>query len=347
MALESTNGLCLFFYSQGKQKAKREAIIMVSDRQLLSEFEYHLLLGHGLQRTTIQSYLADLYRLLKWKWRKIDPDKQACELSYESLSIYLRKSEYLINFDHMTLVQYFAEDKRNQKKRRFNLNHRSQRRFISSFRQFFRFLIGVDYRKDDPTHGLKIPHFGRRLPISMSEAKIEALLDAPNVNTPIGLRDRAMIELLYACGLRVSELIGLTLMDINFERRCIRFIGKGNKERIVPIGREAVDWILLYIEKVRCPRTRTNALFVSKSGGFIGRQVVWCRIKRYAAMIEQPHISPHTLRHAFATHMINHGADIVVVQMLLGHSSLSSTQIYIHVAIARLKEIHRKYHPRG
>ena len=320
---------------------------MVSDQQLLSEFEYHLLIGRGLQRTTIQSYLADLYRLLKWKWRKIDPDKKACELSYESLSIYLRQSEYLINFDHITLAQYFAEDKRNQKKRRFNLNHRSQRRFIACFRHFFRFLIGVDYRKDDPTYGLKIPRFGRRLPISLSEAKIEALLDAPNVNTPIGLRDRAIMELLYACGLRVSELTGLTLMDINFERRYIRFIGKGNKERIVPIAQEAVDWILLYIEKARCPKARTNALFVSKGGKFISRQVIWSRVKRYAAMIALPNISPHTLRHAFATHMINHGADLVIVQMLLGHSSLSSTQIYVHVAIFKLKEIHKKHHPRG
>ena len=324
---------------------------MMSDQQLLSEFDSYLLFDLGLQQTTIQSYISDLHRLLKWKWRKIDSGEkvyqQNLKYSSESFSVCLFKSQYLLTLDHATLVQYFVEDQRSHKRKRFNLNHRSQRRFISSFRQFFRFLIGVGYRKDDPTHNLKVPRAHRTLPISMGEAKLEALLSTPDVNSPIGLRDRAMIELLYACGLRVSELTALTLTDINFERRCIRFIGKGNKERIVPIGREAIDWILLYIQRVRCPQARTNALFVSQGGEFISRQVVWCRIKRYAAMIALPNISPHTLRHAFATHMINHGADIRVVQMLLGHSSLSTTQIYVHVAIFKLKEIHKEHHPRG
>ena len=324
---------------------------MMSDQQLLSEFDCYLLCELRLQPTTIQSYLADLHRLLKWRWRKVysvaSTPTEDLKYSSGSLSVCLHQSRYLLTLDHAALVRYFVEDRRNQKHKRFNLNYRSQKRFLSSFRLFFRFLIAVDYRKDDPTHNLKVPHFSRRLPLSMSEARIEALLDAPDVSTAIGLRDRAIIELLYACGIRVSELTSLTLMSIDFDRRYIRFIGKGDKERIVPVGAEAIDWISRYIEYARCPRARTNALFVSKGGEFISRQVVWCRVKRYAAMIQLPEISPHTLRHAFATHMINHGADLVTVQMLLGHSSISSTQIYIHIAIFDLKEFHRMHHPRG
>ncbi len=192
---------------------------------------------------------------------------------------------------------------------------------------------------------------GRPLPKSLSEADVEALLAAPELTDPIGLRDRAMLEVLYACGLRVSELIGLTLEQVNLRQGVLRVFGKGSKERLVPLGEEALDWLKRYLADGRgalLGRQMTDALFVTARGEGMTRQMFWYLIKKHtkACGLNRP-LSPHTLRHAFATHLLNHGADLRVVQMLLGHADISTTQIYTHVARERLKLLHKDHHPRG
>jgi integrase/recombinase XerD len=206
-------------------------------------------------------------------------------------------------------------------------------------------------RRDDPTADLESPKLPRSLPKTLSEEEVEQLLGAPDVETPQGLRDRAMLETLYASGLRVSELVGLKTLQVSLDMNVIRILGKGSKERLTPLGEEASDWIARYQREARpvlLRARRSDALFVTARGGPMTRQSFWSLVKRHAlaAGIRQP-ISPHTLRHAFATHLINHGADLRVVQMLLGHADISTTQIYTHVARERLKALHRKHHPRG
>jgi integrase/recombinase XerD len=203
----------------------------------------------------------------------------------------------------------------------------------------------------DPTLQVDLPQLGRSLPKSLSEADVEALLAAPELDDPIGLRDRAMLEVLYACGLRVSELIGLTLEQVNLRQGVLRVFGKGSKERLVPLGEEAILWIERYSKEARpllLGGKPSDVLFPSLRGEQMTRQTFWHRIKlqaRVAGIAKS--LSPHTLRHAFATHLLNHGADLRVVQMLLGHSDLSTTQIYTHIARARLQELHAQHHPRG
>jgi integrase/recombinase XerD len=205
--------------------------------------------------------------------------------------------------------------------------------------------------REDPSVRIDTPRTGRPLPDSLSEAEVEELLNVPDVSDPIGLRDRAMLELLYACGLRVSELVGLTTQRVSLQQGVVRLIGKGSKERLVPLGEQAVDWLQRYLDRGRpelsC-RAAAGELFITRRGRGMTRQAFWYRLRRYAvtAGIDKP-LSPHTLRHAFATHLLNHGADLRVVQMLLGHSDLSTTQIYTHVARERLKELHTQHHPRG
>ncbi len=227
---------------------------------------------------------------------------------------------------------------------------RSIARIMSALRQFFKFLRESDLRQDNPVAEHKTPRQGRPLPKDLSMQEVEALIDAPDIHSAIGLRDRAMLEVLYACGLRVSELIGLQMQMLNLEQGFVRIKGKGNKERLVPLGEVARGWLQQYIQTGRPAlyKTTTDALFLSQHGGFMTRQNFWYAIKRYAliAGIQQT-LSPHVLRHAFATHLLNHGADLRVVQMLLGHSNLSTTQIYTHVAQARMQHIHQHYHPRG
>lgn len=192
---------------------------------------------------------------------------------------------------------------------------------------------------------------GRRLPGSLSEAEVRALLAAPAVDEPLGLRDRAMLEVLYASGLRISELVGLTTSAVNLRQGVVRIIGKGGKERLVPMGQEAMRWLERYLADGRgqLPGSADSpALFPSRRGGHMTRQNFWHTIKRYAARAGIGRsVSPHTLRHAFATHLLNHGADLRAVQMMLGHADLSTTQIYTHIAQARLKDLHRTHHPRG
>jgi integrase/recombinase XerD len=228
---------------------------------------------------------------------------------------------------------------------------RSTARLISALRGFYRFLLREGVIEVDPTLRVELPQLGRPLPKSLSEADVEALLAAPELDDPVGLRDRAMFEVLYACGLRVSELIGLTLEQVNLRQGVLRVLGKGSKERLVPLGEEAILWIERYSKEARpflLDGKPSDVLFPSLRGVQMTRQTFWHRIKHQAKVAGIVKVlSPHTLRHAFATHLLNHGADLRVVQMLLGHSDLSTTQIYTHIAQARLQALHAEHHPRG
>ncbi|GFM65884.1 site-specific tyrosine recombinase XerD [Pseudomonas cichorii] len=228
---------------------------------------------------------------------------------------------------------------------------RSTARFLSGARGFYRYLLRERLIAVDPTLLIDMPQLGKPLPKSLSEADVEALLAAPDLSEPIGERDRAMLEVLYACGLRVTELISLTLEQVNLRQGVLRIMGKGSKERLVPMGEEAIVWVERYMRSARdelLGGRPSDVLFPSLRGEQMTRQTFWHRIKHQAAVAGiSKSLSPHTLRHAFATHLLNHGADLRVVQMLLGHSDLSTTQIYTHVARARLQEMHARHHPRG
>lgn len=228
---------------------------------------------------------------------------------------------------------------------------RSSARFLSSVRSFYRWAVREGLVRDDPTLRIDSPRQGRPLPKSLSEADVERLLAAPDLASAIEYRDRTMLELLYACGLRVSELISLEVTQVSLNQGVVRVLGKGSKERLVPMGEEALAWLQQYLRGARGELLRkvpSDVLFPSNRGRTMTRQTFWYRIKLYAqrAGITAP-LSPHTLRHAFATHLLNHGADLRVVQMLLGHSDLSTTQIYTHVAQQRLQDLHAQHHPRG
>ncbi len=228
---------------------------------------------------------------------------------------------------------------------------RSLSRYLSGFRQFYRWLLREGRIRQDPSALIESPRQGRGLPKALSELQVEHLLQAPAVDTPLGLRDRAMLELMYATGLRVSELVGLELPNLNLNQGVIRVMGKGGKERLVPLGEESISWLLRYLENGRgemmrgadCPK-----IFVTARKSGMTRQAFWHSIRKHArhAGIDRK-VSPHMLRHSFATHLLNHGADLRVVQLLLGHSDLSTTQIYTHIAREALKKLHSKHHPRG
>lgn len=228
---------------------------------------------------------------------------------------------------------------------------RSAARALSSLRQFYRYRMREGVAEQDPTALVSSPVQGRRLPAALGEADVEALLAAPDADTDLGLRDRAMLELMYAAGLRVSELVHAGYDQLNMRQGVIHVLGKGGRERLVPVGQAAVDWLQRYLRRARpalLKDRRCEALFVTRRGKGMTRQNVWHMIRRYATMAGvQARISPHGLRHAFATHLLNHGADLRVVQMLLGHADLSTTQIYTHVARARLAALHAQHHPRG
>jgi integrase/recombinase XerD len=228
---------------------------------------------------------------------------------------------------------------------------RSTARLLSGARGFYRYLLRERLIGVDPTLQIDMPQLGKPLPKSLSEADVEALLQAPDLSEAIGQRDRAMLEVLYACGLRVTELVSLTLDQVNLRQGVLRVVGKGNKERLVPMGEEAVVWVERYLRDGRAELLNgksSDIVFPSQRGEQMTRQTFWHRIKHQAQVAGiAKSLSPHTLRHAFATHLLNHGADLRVVQMLLGHSDLSTTQIYTHVARARLQELHATHHPRG
>jgi integrase/recombinase XerD len=228
---------------------------------------------------------------------------------------------------------------------------RSTARQLSSFRRFFRFLVRDSGLTEDPTAQIAMPKIGRSLPKSLTEEEVDALLGAPLITDPLGHRDRTMLEVLYATGLRVSELVNLRSSQVNLNQGVLRIVGKGDRERLIPLGEEAVKWLNEFTAGPRLEillERQTDCLFPTRRGDRMTRQAFWHIIKRYASKAcVQKALSPHTLRHAFATHLLNHGADLRVVQMLLGHSDLSTTQIYTHVARERMKELHAHHHPRG
>jgi integrase/recombinase XerD len=228
---------------------------------------------------------------------------------------------------------------------------RSTARQLSSFRRFYRYFVRDGAVKEDPTSQIAMPKIGRSLPKSLSEEEVDALLAAPEVSDPLGHRDRTMLEVLYATGLRVSELVNLRAGQVNLNQGVLRIVGKGDRERLIPLGDEAVRWVNEFLNGPRLEillERQTDCLFPTRRGDRMTRQAFWHIIKRYAQKAAvQKALSPHTLRHAFATHLLNHGADLRVVQMLLGHSDLSTTQIYTHVARERMKELHSQHHPRG
>lgn len=299
--------------------------LSASDGVLLERFLDALWLERGLTANTLAAYRSDLEHFGAWL------DAQG---------------EGLASASRATLLEYL------QLRSLAGARPRSSARLLSSLRRFYRYLVRERVRDDDPSARIDSPKLGRPLPKSLSEEEVEALLDAPNVESLLGLRDRAMLEVLYATGLRVSELVGLAITQVNLQQGLVRVMGKGRKERLVPLGEEALDWLERYLRQARplllVVQQPTEALFPSRLGTAMTRQAFWQLIKRHAlqAGINKP-LSPHTLRHAFATHLLNHGADLRVVQLLLGHSSLSTTQIYTHVARERLKALHARHHPRG
>ncbi len=298
----------------------------MNKEQLIDSFLDALWSERGLSQNTLAAYGRDLNAWEEWldKVKGLD----------------------LLAADASTLQHYLAH--RGQK----GAKSSTMARVLSSLRRFYRYQLRQGSICEDPSALIDAPRIGRLLPSSLSEEQVDSLLEAPNIDESLGLRDRAMLELLYAAGLRVSELVTLELSQINLQVGVVRIIGKGNKERMVPLGDVAVDWVKQYLAEARPQIMRgngvSNAVFVTRRGAGMTRQGFWHIIKRYAeaAGIEQA-LSPHTLRHAFATHLLNHGADLRVLQMLLGHSDLSTTQIYTHIAQARLQEVHQKHHPRG
>ena len=228
---------------------------------------------------------------------------------------------------------------------------RTAARLLSSLRRFYQYLLREQLISEDPTALIESPKLGRPLPKSLSEEQVESLLQAPDTKTALGLRDRAMLETLYATGLRVSELVGLVVQQADLQAGVVKVIGKGDKERLVPLGEEAIEWLRRYRVEARTTLLHgktSDALFPTARGAAMTRQAFWHNLKRYTRIAGiETHLSPHTLRHAFATHLLNHGADLRVVQMLLGHVDLSTTQIYTQVARERLKQLHAQHHPRG
>ena len=297
-----------------------------SDARLLDRFSDGLWLSDGLARNTLDSYRRDLTQFALW----------------------LREAhgKALLEAATPDLQRHLAWQVETRKSK-----PRTTSRLVSSLKRFFQFALREGLRADDPAAGLDSPKLPRSLPRTLSEAEVETLLAAPDVATAQGIRDRAMLETLYASGLRASELVGLKTEQASLDMGVVRILGKGAKERLTPLGEEAVAWIERYQREARpalLGARRSNALFVTARGGPMTRQAFWGLVKRHArsAGIARE-ISPHTLRHAFATHLINHGADLRVVQLLLGHADISPTQIYTHVARERLKSLHRKHHPRG
>lgn len=282
----------------------------------------HLWLNDGLARNTLAAYRRDLEKL-DVRLRQVGgelPTAQAATL--ESALLLCADSE----------------------------KPATRARLLSAARRFYQFLILSGARRDDPTARMAAPRLGRRLPETLSERHVEILLDAPDTSTLLGLRDRSLLEVLYASGLRVSELVGLTLQQLDLVSGLVKTVGKGNKERLVPLGELALEWLQRYLNEARphlLGGAQCDHVFVTRRKGPMTRQMAWYLIVRYAEREGLPKLGPHTLRHAFATHLVNHGADLRVVQLLLGHADISTTQIYTHVARERLKQLHAQHHPRG
>ncbi|MCG3845540.1 site-specific tyrosine recombinase XerD [Photobacterium damselae] len=298
---------------------------MENDDVVIERFLDAMWMERGLSENTLASYRNDLTKLMMWMKEQ--------KLVLESIS-----SDDLQRYQQWLFDQDYKQT--------------SRARMVSAIRRVFQYLHREKIRVDDPSAMLISPKLPKRLPKDISEAQVDALLDAPNVDDPIELRDKAMLELLYATGLRVTELVSLTMENISLRQGVVRVVGKGDKERLVPMGENAVDWIEQFLAQGRpmlLGEKSSDVVFPSKRAQQMTRQTFWHRIKHYAVLagIDADRLSPHVMRHAFATHLLNYGADLRVVQMLLGHSDLSTTQIYTHVATERLKQLHEQHHPRG
>ena len=288
----------------------------------IDAFLDNLWLEHGLSQNTISSYHTDL----------------------KFLQNYFAKTD-LISLDFEQLYAFISYRSKN------GYSSRSNARMISTLRKFYAWLISTGQTNNNPTAKLALPKLAKKLPKDITETDVERLLQAPDMTEDVGIRDKAMLELMYATGLRVSELVGLNIDDIDINIGIIQVIGKGSKERIVPIGEYALEYLQKYFDEARLSLSKNfkeKAVFISKHTKRITRQSFWHRIKNYALIAGiNTDISPHTLRHAFATHLLNHGADLRSVQLLLGHSNISTTTIYTHISQNRLQEIYQKHHPRG
>ncbi|ELY3984093.1 site-specific tyrosine recombinase XerD [Cronobacter muytjensii] len=298
---------------------------MEQDLARIEQFLDALWLERNLAENSLNAYRRDLKMVVEW-------------LHHRGLSLSTAQSG-----DLQTLLAERVEG---------GYKATSTARMLSAVRRLFQHLYREKIRDDDPSALLASPKLPQRLPKDLSEAQVERLLQAPTVDQPIELRDKAMLEVLYATGLRVSELVGLTMSDVSLRQGVVRVIGKGNKERLVPLGEEAIYWLEHYLTHGRpwlLNGQSLDVLFPSNRAQQMTRQTFWHRIKHYAQLagIDSEKLSPHVLRHAFATHLLNHGADLRVVQMLLGHSDLSTTQIYTHVATERLRQLHQQHHPRA
>lgn len=295
---------------------------MKTSIETIDRFLDALWMERGVSENTLSAYRSDLQKYALW----LDKDKCQMVVAEES-----HVRNYLASMQGRTA--------------------RTMARHLSSIRRLYSYLVREGMMKHDPSARIEAPKIGRSLPKSLTETEVEELLKAPDTGTSLGLRDRTMLEILYAAGLRVSELISLQLGQVNLRQGVVRVLGKGSKERLVPLGEEAVEWLTRYQQNARVEilgQKISDALFPTKRGDAMSRQAFWYLIKRYAVIAGiNKTISPHVLRHAFATHLLNHGADLRVVQMLLGHSDISTTQIYTHVARERLKNLHAVHHPRG
>lgn len=297
--------------------------------QLALHFRDVMLLERGLSKNTLAAYSSDLGKFFTW-------------LAANDLAPVQTHRDHILAYMGSLLER--------------GLSARSAARVLSTLRRFFAFMVREGYMKRDPSALVDSPKIGRPLPHTLSEADVEKLLDSPDTSSTLGLRDRAMLEMLYACGLRVSELVGLQMQQINRNQGVLRVWGKGSKERLIPIGEEALAWLDRYLADARVDLLPTGApvgdegafVFLSLRGKEMTRQTFWHAIKKHARRADiTGQLSPHTLRHAFATHLVNHDADLRVVQLLLGHSDLSTTQIYTHIARERIKDLHATHHPRG
>lgn len=307
--------------------------IIHSEQVIIESFIDHLWMENGLSENTLSAYRNDLAGFALW----------------------LKDKSQLLSTVNTCIIQDFLAFNYDIQKKR-----RSVARLLSTLRRFYLYLLRENQISEDPTRLIESPKGERSLPLSLNEKQIDDLLAAPDTSDDLGLRDRAMLEVLYATGLRVSELINLQTSQISLQQGVIRVIGKGNKERLVPVGEIALDWLMQYNQQSR-PQlvlkttkqkknlSQCSDVFVTRRGRAMTRQAFWYMVKRYAliAGIDTDHLSPHILRHAFATHLLNNGADLRVVQMLLGHSDISTTQIYTHVADQRLREMYHIHHPRA
>lgn len=306
------------------ERAVTPNVLTEQDSTLIDRFLDALWMERGLSKNTLAAYRSDLQKLAAW----LDSQDRT-----------------LMNAGRNDLLAYLAYCVKK------GMHARSSARILSSVRRLYQYLVREGALTEDPSARIESPKLGRPLPKTLTEDEVVRLLQAPDVTTPLGQRDRTMLEVLYATGLRVSELVGLEVARVSLSQGVVRVIGKGGKERLVPLGEEALDWITRYQASSRPELLQgrvCNALFVTRRGDAMTRQAFWYLIKRHALNvgIHKP-LSPHVMRHAFASHLLNHGADLRVLQMLLGHSDLSTTQIYTHVARERLKEMHATHHPRG